>query len=141
DAWDEVLCRALAAQAGTAIQRQRLFDTWHEKQKQDRELAIARMIQQRQLPAAAPRVPGYELAGWSQPAEATGGDFFDSLPLADGRLVVSLGDATGHGVGPALVTTACRALARAALSVGDDLATAVARVNRLLCDELDPGHF
>jgi phosphoserine phosphatase len=141
DAWDEELCRALAAQAGTAIQRQRLFDTWHEKQKQDRELAIARMIQQRQLPSAAPRVPGYELAGWSQPAEATGGDFFDFLPLSDGRLVVSLGDATGHGVGPALVTTACRALARAAMSVCDDLATAVARVNRLLCDELDPGHF
>jgi phosphoserine phosphatase len=141
DAWDESLCRAMAAQAGTAIQRQTLLDTWHEKQKQDRELAIARMIQQRQLPSGPPRVPGYELAGWSQPAEATGGDFYDYLPLPDGRVVISLGDATGHGVGPALMTTACRSLARAAISGGDDLPTAVARVNRLLCDELDPGHF
>lgn len=139
--WDEELCRALAAQAGTAIQRQRLLDTWHEKQKQDRELDIARMIQRRQLPAEPPRVPGYEVAGWSQPAEKTGGDFYDYLRLSDGRVVISLGDATGHGVGPALVTTACRALARAAMSVGDDLPTAVARVNRLLCDELDSGNF
>jgi phosphoserine phosphatase len=141
DAWDEVLCRALAAQAGTAIQRQRLLDIWHEKQKQDRELTIARMIQQRQLPVEPPRVPGYELAGWNQPAEATGGDFYDYLPLPNGRLAISLGDATGHGVGPALMTTACRAFARAALSGGDDLPAAVARVNRLLGDELEPGHF
>ena len=142
DEWDEGLCRTLAAQAGTALQRQTLLDTWHEKQKQDRELAIARMIQQRQLPAEPPRVAGYELAGWSHPAEATGGDFYDFLPIPGGRVAVTVGDATGHGVGPALMSTACRAFARATLADGGgDLAAAVARVNRLLCDELDPGHF
>jgi phosphoserine phosphatase len=139
--WDETVLRTLAAQVGVAIQRQVLLEALAAKQAIDRELAIAHMIQQRLLPAAAPPVPGYDLAGWNQPAAETGGDFFDFLPLPEGRLALAVGDATGHGVGPALMTTGCRAFARAVLSETWDLAAAIPRVNHLLCADMSPGHF
>jgi phosphoserine phosphatase len=139
--WDEVVLRTLAAQVGVAIQRQVLLEALHEKQALDHELAIARMIQQRLLPASAPPVPGYDLAGWNQPANATGGDFYDFLPLPEGRLALAVGDATGHGVGPALMSTGCRAFARAVLSESAELAAAVPRVNHLLSADMSPGHF
>jgi phosphoserine phosphatase len=122
--WDEVMLRTLAAQTGVAIQRQVLLESLAAKQALDKELAIARMIQQRLLPAAAPPVPGYDLAGWNQPANETGGDFYDFLPLPEGRL-----------------STGCRAFARAVLSDTADLAAAVPRVNRLLSADMSPGHF
>ena len=139
--WDEGILRALAAQVGVAIQRHVLLDVLAAEQAQDRELAIARIIQQRLLPAAAPPVPGYDLAGWNQPANETGGDFFDFLPLPEGKLAFAAGDATGHGVGPALMTTGCRAFARAVLSETADLAAAVPRINHLLSADMSPGHF
>jgi phosphoserine phosphatase len=139
--WDQVLLRALAAQAGAAVQRQALFEAFREKQRLDRDLGVARVIQQRLLPTDPPSVPGYALAGWNQPADATGGDFYDWFRLPDGRLVVAIGDATGHGIGPSLMTTTCRAFARAVLSGGTDLGPAVGRVNQLLSDDFEPGHF
>lgn len=139
--WDEVVFRTLAAQVGVAIQRQGLLDELRAKHELEKELQIARMIQQRLLPAEAPPVPGYDLAGWNQPANETGGDFYDFLPLPGHRLAVMLGDATGHGVGPALMTTGCRAFTRAVLSETSDLATALPRINGLLAADLSPGHF
>lgn len=139
--WDETMLRTLAAQVGVAIQRQALLGTLAAKKAQDKELAIAKMIQQRLLPAAAPPVPGYDVAGWNQPANETGGDFYDFLPLADGRLALAVGDATGHGVGPALMTTGCRAFTRAVLTDTTDLAAAVPRVNRLLAADMTRGNF
>ena len=63
------------------------------------------IIQQRLFPAAAPPVPGYDLAGWNQPANETGGDFYDFLTLPEGIAAFAAADATGHGVGPAPMTT------------------------------------
>src|SRR6185503_12625436 len=66
------------------------------------DLDIARSIQQGLLPESPPGLAGFEVAGWNQPADQTGGDYFDWQELPDGRLAISLGDATGHGIGPAL---------------------------------------
>src|SRR5213078_1471579 len=63
------------------------------------------------------------------------------LPLAGGRLALALGDATGRGVGPALIVTGCRAYTRAALLDTPDLTVAVPRINVLLSADLSPGHF
>lgn len=66
-------------------------------------LRQAAEIQQGLLPAGPPTFPGYEIAARSVPAEAVGGDWFDFLPLGEGSLGISIGDASGHGLPAALM--------------------------------------
>jgi serine phosphatase RsbU (regulator of sigma subunit) len=105
------------------------------------DLDIARSIQQDLLPAQSPTLENFDVAGWNEPANQTGGDYFDWQSLPDGRLAISLGDATGHGIGPALVSALCRAYARASLFVDDDHHEVLDRLNRLLADDLSANRF
>jgi hypothetical protein len=108
-------------------------------ERMERDLEVARAIQQGLLPVEAPSLEGYQIAGWNDPADETGGDYFDWITLPDGRVVITLADVTGHGIGPALVTAACRAYGRANLPVGADLSAAMGRINGLLMDDLPRG--
>ncbi len=101
----------------------------------------ARTIQQSLLPRASPRIPGYDIAGWNRPADQTGGDYYDWQELPDGRWIVSLADVSGHGLGPALVTAACRAYLRASSVHEPDLRSLISRVNQLLASDLPDGRF
>jgi serine phosphatase RsbU (regulator of sigma subunit) len=112
-----------------------------EVERYQGELNLARQIQQGLLPAAAPAIAGYEVAGWNRPADETGGDFFDFLPLDDGRLAVAIADATGHGIGPALVSVEARALLRAVAGGSAGLEASVNAVHRLLCLDLPENRF
>lgn len=141
DADDEDLGRVLSAQAGVALHRWFLLRAYAEKQRQDRELELAREIQQELFPDADPVVAGYQVAGWNEPADRTGGDCYDFFTLDDGRLVVLLADATGHGIGAALVIAQCRSIIRAMLSVTHDLRQIAMAVNRILCEDLADGRF
>ena len=64
---------------------------------------IARSIQQSLLPKTPPHLSSFEIAGWNQPADQTGGDYFDWQELGDGRVALTLADVSGHGIGPALI--------------------------------------
>jgi serine phosphatase RsbU (regulator of sigma subunit) len=111
-----------------------------ELERVNHDLGIARSIQQGLLPSRSPSFEGFEVAGWNQPAEQTGGDYFDWQTLPDGRLAVSLGDATGHGIGPALITASCRAYARASF-LSSDQDGLLENLNRLLADDLPQNRF
>ena len=112
-----------------------------ELERVNRDLDIARSIQQGLLPSRAPGLDGFEVAGWNQPADQTGGDYFDWQTLPDGRLAVSLGDATGHGIGPALVSASCRAYARASFLNGGARDGVLDHLNRLLAEDLPSNRF
>jgi serine phosphatase RsbU (regulator of sigma subunit) len=105
------------------------------------DLDLARSIQQNLLPTKAPELENFDLAGWNKPADQTGGDYFDWQSLADGRLAISLGDATGHGIGPALISSLCRAYTRASLVVDNGHPRVLERLNRLLADDLSANRF
>ena len=105
------------------------------------DLDIARSIQQDLLPAESPKLKDFEVAGWNEPANQTGGDYFDWHSLPDGRLAISLGDATGHGIGPALVSALCRAYARASLVVENNHHNVLDRLNTLLAEDLSTNRF
>jgi sigma-B regulation protein RsbU (phosphoserine phosphatase) len=107
----------------------------------ERDLDVAREIQQGLLPSTRPDAAGYEIAGYSQPADKTGGDYYDWCPTPDGRLFMSLADVTGHGVGPALVTAVCRAYVHASLATGQGLPELISRLNDLLVADLPAGRF
>jgi phosphoserine phosphatase len=138
---DEELARALSAQAGVALDRGRLLEEFAEKQRMQHDLDVARGIQQSLFPKQNPVIEGYEVAGWNRSADETGGDAYDFIPLEDGRLAVFLADATGHGIGAALIIAQGRSLLRALLSVTQDLPTIVAGVNDLLAEDLDDDRF
>jgi phosphoserine phosphatase len=139
--YDEHLAEALAAQAGVALQRARLLEHYVQKKQLESALALARDIQQNLLPKHPPRLPGYDIAGWCRPTDETGGDCFDFMPLDDGRLAVTVADATGHGIGAALVIAEARALFRALTTYVSEAGDLLGRANRLLCADLPEGRF
>ena len=105
------------------------------------DLDIARSIQQDLLPAKSPTLKNFDVAGWNEPADQTGGDYFDWQSLPDGRLAISLADATGHGIGPALVSALCRAYTRASLVVDNGHHQVLEHLNHLLADDLSANRF
>ena len=119
------------------------------------DLQVARRIQQDTLPEQIPVVPAFDIDGWNEPADETGGDTYDVIgcrhePGEDGsrlvatdahRVVLLLADASGHGIGPALSVTQVRAMLRMAVRVGEDLAGIVHHLNAQLCADLTEGRF
>jgi sigma-B regulation protein RsbU (phosphoserine phosphatase) len=96
------------------------------------ELRSARPLQQRLYPAAAPHLPGFDIAGRGRSASTLCGDYFDYIPRADGRLVLAVGDVCGHGLGPALTMVETRAALRMALASGGSVTDAARVVNAQL---------
>ena len=105
------------------------------------DLQVARSIQQSLLPQGRPQIVGFDIAGWNQPADDTGGDYFDWTTLPDGKVIVSLADVTGHGIGPALLAAVCHAYARSNFSIAQNLLAAFEHINQELGADLTPGRF
>jgi serine phosphatase RsbU (regulator of sigma subunit) len=124
-----------------AIERTRRRHAERALRVTDLKLRMARQIQQKLFPAAAPALSGFDIGGASFCAEATGGDYFDYLPMVGGALGVVIADVSGHGFGPALVMASTRAYLRALAqshhSVGDILTLA----NRFLSGEVGDDCF
>ena len=105
------------------------------------DLDVARSIQQSLLPKEKPNAQSFDIAGWNKPADETGGDYFDWLTLPDGRVATILADVTGHGIGPALLATSCRAYARSTFDAHRDLAAAMAKLNETIWLDHARGRF
>ncbi len=140
-----VFCLGGLVAAGVARQiRQHVSAALHEAQQVERlraDLEIARSIQQALLPKDAPDVTGYEVAGWTKPAEQTGGDYYDWLVLPDGQVTIVLADVSGHGISAAMVTANCHAYVRASVPWHEDQSAAMNHLNRLLADDLPVERF
>jgi serine phosphatase RsbU (regulator of sigma subunit) len=113
----------------------------HQLKQVEHELQIARSIQQSLLPKVRPQVPGFQIAGWNRTADDTGGDFYDWKQLPDGRWVTVLADVTGHGIGPAILASVCRAYSRANFNVRESLETMLRKINESFAEDLTPGRF
>jgi serine phosphatase RsbU (regulator of sigma subunit) len=123
--------------------------------KLEGDLQAARRIQQDTLPERIPLIPGFDIDGWSEPADETGGDTYDVIgyrrvPGERGlrlsateaeRAVLLLADASGHGIGPALSVTQVRSMLRMAIRVGEDLPAFIHHLNAQLCADLTEGRF
>ena len=111
-----------------------------KKQEQEVQLRLAREVQQR-FYGAAPELPGFDLGAAAYPAQETGGDYFDFIPMPDGCLAIAVGDVEGHGFGSALVMALTRAYLRsfAAMGLGPD--QILAKVNQMLLRDLESECF
>ncbi|MFM8890601.1 MAG: PP2C family protein-serine/threonine phosphatase, partial [Planctomycetia bacterium] len=129
--------RDLAAHAARARETEAIL----EKERIRRDLVIARDIQRGLLPAHETHLEGFDVAGWNQPADETGGDYYDFVPLGGGLLAIGIADVTGHGIGAALVVAEVRALFRAEILRSRELDAAVARLHDLIVDDLPEGRL
>lgn len=112
-----------------------------EIRKTRQEFAAAREIQSRLFPKSSPRVPGFDIAGVSHAAEATGGDSFDYVPLPDGSWGILVADVAGHGMGPALLMAETRFCLRMTARSFISPAEILTQANRLLAEDLGGDNY
>jgi serine phosphatase RsbU (regulator of sigma subunit) len=139
--------RLLAALAGYAAPAMRVGQLVRQQQAEARdrerieqELKVAQLIQQQFLPKSVPDLPSWHVAAFYRPARTVGGDFYDFIPLPDGRLMVVIGDVTDKGVPAALVMASTHALLRGAAPRLISPGQVLAQVNDLLCADI-PAHM
>lgn len=141
DEQDEFVASALAAQAAVVLHRAKIIETMIATERLDREITVARDVQMGTLPKEMPEIDGYGFAGAFAPTDQTGGDLYDFVPLANNRLFLLMGDATGHGIGPALSATQVRAMLRVALRLEAGLDDVFVHINDQLVDDLPDDRF
>lgn len=124
-----------------AVERARSRALEQEFRSTQRELAIAREIQQALYPESVPDLPGYDIAGASFPASHVGGDYYDFLHLHDEYLGIAIGDASGHGIGAALVSSETRAMLRSLVISHHSADEIVTLANRVLSEGIRESHF
>jgi len=131
----------LGSVAAIRVENARLIEEHLEREHLDRELQLAREIQQRFLPTAPPAVPGYELQGISFPSYEIGGDYYDFIKCSDGRMIIALGDVSGKGTAAALLMSSLHAAVHAQVASCQPLATTITAVNRYLAENTPANRF
>ena len=131
----------LASVAAIRVENNRLIESRLDRERLERELALASEIQQRFQPTAPPIVPGYELQGISFPCYEIGGDYYDFIERDDGRLVIALGDVSGKGTAAALLMSSLHAAVHAQSASHDSLVGTISAVNRYLADNIPSNRF
>jgi sigma-B regulation protein RsbU (phosphoserine phosphatase) len=133
------LLKSVAAQTGLALENSRLTEAIAAevglKERMNRELEIAREVQERLFPQDLPEVEGLEYYGACRPALGVGGDYYDFFELESGKFGIAIGDVSGKGIGASLMMASLQASLRGqAIHSKDDLAGLMVRVNKLVYD-------
>ena len=103
---------SVSAQAALAVENATLHDAIVRRRDMERDMAFAAQVQQGFLPSVPPQAAGFEFADYYKSAYQVGGDYFDYIKLADGRIAVAIGDVAGKGVSAALLMARLHASAR-----------------------------
>jgi serine phosphatase RsbU (regulator of sigma subunit) len=104
--------QSLAAQISSALEGARAYAQTLAHQRVEQELALAWRIQASFLPHELPHIPGWQLAATLKPAREASGDFYDVIPLPNGRFGILVADVSGKGMGAALYMALSRTLLR-----------------------------
>jgi serine phosphatase RsbU (regulator of sigma subunit) len=142
---DLQLLASIGMQAGLGLEvnelAQSLADEAARHQRVQREVEIAREVQQRLFPQI-PEVAGMDLAGHCRPALGVGGDYYDVVPLDDGRLAIAIGDVSGKGIAAALLMANLQANLRSQCALAVDQPQLLLQsVNRLFCENTADSAF
>lgn len=141
DPLDERLVQAFAAHVAIALERCRLEAEARQHAALRQTLETGRKIQSSLLPAELPRIPGYEVAAWWQPAEFVSGDYYDWLPQDNSNWSFVIGDVSGHGLAAALLMASVRAMARVLSQTEADPQAFVEILRESIEPDLSTGRF
>lgn len=131
------LLKSVASQTGLALENSRLTETIvkeaAQKERMNRELEIAREVQERLFPQELPPIEGLDYYGACRSALDVGGDYYDFLEFDDGKFGIAIGDISGKGIGASLMMASLQASLRGqTLHYKDDLAGLLSQMNGLL---------
>ncbi|HTV06763.1 MAG TPA: SpoIIE family protein phosphatase [Acidobacteriaceae bacterium] len=131
------MLQTLATQTGLAIEVAELAHSLAaeaaQRERVNREIEIAREVQERLFPQEMPQIEGATIAGHCRPALGVGGDYYDVFLLDDGRIGLAIGDVSGKGIAAALLMASLRASLRGvSLDTPRDFAKLMDKVNRLV---------
>jgi serine phosphatase RsbU (regulator of sigma subunit) len=142
---DLKLSEVLASQAAIGIENWILQQKRREEEQAririEEEIRLAREIQSSLLPNGPPRIQGYDIACRGIPAHSVGGDYYDFIPVDEGRLALCLADVSGHGMPAALLMANLQAMIRCQAIAALSPSECVRRCNRLLFRSTDAGRF
>jgi hypothetical protein len=128
----EVLA-GLAGAAAQAVEQALAHDERVRQEKLNRDLELAGDVQKALLPSKPPEIAGYEVFDFYEPARHVGGDYFNYVPLTDGRIAVVMADVSGKGVPAAMVMAVLSGDVKYCLAAEPDLVRAVSRINDSVC--------
>lgn len=103
--------------------------------------ALANQFQADLTPPGSPFIEGFEIAGMTLTAEATGGDYYDYLPNGDGLLAITIGECSGRGLTPTMLATSLRAYLRVLSSTISDPSDIVSQANRFITEDIGGEEF
>jgi len=136
------LLQALCSHIAVAVQNARLFQQERkERERMSREAHEARVIQQSLLTKSSAYVPGFAISGLSVPAGAVGGDWYDFIPLSNGKWGLVLADVSGKGTAAALLMSATRGMLRSLAEAGCGPGEVLERLNSLMVQDFPSGRF
>ncbi|MBD3178792.1 MAG: SpoIIE family protein phosphatase [Candidatus Latescibacteria bacterium] len=138
---DLELLSSLALQAAIASENIILLAENIEKERMEKELNIARQVQEGLLPRTIPDTPGLEVAGKSESCLEIAGDYYDVIRLDQSRTVLAIGDVSGKGAGAALLMSNLQASIRTAVRIGSDLREIVNQINDLIYENTQVHQF
>jgi sigma-B regulation protein RsbU (phosphoserine phosphatase) len=136
------LLQGICAHVAVAVHNaQRFGDEREQRERMSREAEEARSIQQALLPRTSPLIPGFRVSGLSIPAGSVGGDWYDFIPLPDGRWGLVLADVAGKGTAAALLMSATRGMLRSLAQTGSGPAEVLTRLNNMMIEDFPCGRF
>jgi sigma-B regulation protein RsbU (phosphoserine phosphatase) len=136
------ILQTLCSHIAVAVQNARLYQqVRHEREEMTRDALEARTIQQALLPKSSPYIPGFAISGLCVPAGAIGGDWYDFIPMQDGRWGLVLADVSGKGTAAALLMAATRGVLRSLAEASCTPSGVLRKVNQLLVEDLPPARF
>jgi len=138
---DHLLLDALAKQVHASLENRYLHDQALEKQRIEQEMSVAASIQQKILPVGLPEIAGYDLFGTNIPSKSVGGDYYNCIPLHDGRFALIIADVAGKGVPAALLVSSLHAYLSAYLEGSFAMTRLAARLNKVLYNDSTADKF
>lgn len=131
----------MANQIVVAMENVKLYQESLEKQRLEEELAVAKQIQAGLLPQRLPDFDNFEFAAFIEPSRQVGGDFYDFIPLTEGRIGIVIADASGKGVPAALLIARMQAIIQSEARLGRNVAEMMTAVNRFIVESTSQDRF
>ena len=132
DNTDQLLLESIARQIHVALENRELGRQAIEKHRIEQEIAVASEVQQKLLPDQLPHIAGYHIAGINIPSTEVGGDYYDCIPLDDGRFALIVADVTGHGISASLLVNSFHSAVYSFLYTDFTLSDLVQKLNKVI---------
>jgi serine phosphatase RsbU (regulator of sigma subunit) len=129
---DRQLFQGIGQQLALTLHSSQLAEEVAEKETMKQTLLKARAIQRSMLPQTELELEKFEITGWSESADETGGDYYDWYDLGAGRFMVGLGDVTGHGIDAAMIVSMAKSCLYNQAESDPDVAKVMAALNRTI---------